>query len=182
MTTRAAAAAALTLGLALAPATSAQPASDVSTRVPPRLEVGVHGGVSATSPELGVNVSIPLDDRLSIDLGVGNLTRVWRAGPYVISQAQVRVPFRRHLRSRRSLLVGVTHVKPYAEREGDSGIWGIERPFLYPHVGTSLQWPMGSRADFRLDTQIVIQFNELIPVVPRAVGAFIWHPATGGVR
>jgi hypothetical protein len=174
---------ALAASLALAPLSWAQAAADTPTPIPRRIEIGALGGVSATSPEIGVLVSLPLEDRLSLDLGVGNLTRVWRAGPYVLSQAQLRIPFRRHLRSRRSLLVGVTHVKPYREREGDSGIWGTEPPLLYPHVGTSLQWGIGSQADFRIDTQIVVQFNDVvIPVVPRAVAAFVWHPVTGGFR
>ena len=161
----------------------AQPAPDEPTPVPPRIEIAALGGVAATSPELGVLASLPLDDRLSLDLGVSNLTRVWRAGPYLLAQAQLRIPFRRDLRSRRSLLVGVTHVKPYREREGDSGIWGTEPPLLYPHVGASLQWAIGSRADFRLDTQMVVQFNDVvIPVVPRAVGAIVWHPGSGGSR
>jgi hypothetical protein len=169
--------------LALAPATWAQAVSDAPTPVPRRIEIGLLGGVSATSPEIGALVSIPLEGRLSLDLGLGNLTRVWRAGPYVLSQAQLRIPFRHHLRSRRSLVVGVTHVKPYRERDGDSGIWGTEPPLVYPHVGTSLQWAVGAHADFRVDTQIVIQFNDVvIPVVPRAVAAFVWHPWMGGSR
>jgi hypothetical protein len=151
--------------------------------VPPRIEIGALGGVAATSPEFGILASLPIHDRVSFDVGVSNLTRVWRAGPYVLAQAQLRVPFRRDLRSRRSLLVGVTHVKPYREREGDSGIWGTEAPLVYPHVGASLQWAIGAAADFRLDTQMVIQFNDVvIPVVPRAVAAFVWHPASGGSR
>jgi hypothetical protein len=177
----------LVLVARLAVAVDAQSANDEAPPdpIPPRIELGAAGGAAATSPEFGVLASLPVGDRLSLDVSLGHLTRVWRAPPYVISQAQVRVPFRKHLRSRRSLLVGVTHVAPYAERGDDSGIWATDRPFLYPHIGTSLQWSLGSRADvgFRLDTQLVIQFNDaLIPVVPRAVGAFVWHPETGGFK
>jgi hypothetical protein len=103
--------------------------------------------------------------------------------PPLPRRIELRLPFRAHLRSRRSLVVGVTHVRPYRERDGDSGIWGTEPPLVYPHVGTSLQWGLGSNADFRLDTQLVIQFNSaIIPVVPRAVGAIVWHLAPGGSR
>jgi hypothetical protein len=173
----------LAAGLALVPMSWAQDPSDTPTPIAPRFEIGVLGGVSATSPEIGVLVSLPIEDRLSLDVGLGNLTRVWRAGPYVLSQAQLRIPFRRHLRSRRSLLVGVTHVRPYRERDGDSGIWGTEPPLVYPHVGTSLQWGLGAHVDFRFDTQIVIQFNDVvIPVVPRAVAGVVWHAPTGGSR
>ncbi len=169
--------------LAVATLAAAQGANEEAPPdpIPPRIELGAAGGVAATSPEFGVLASLPFGDHLSLDVSLGHLTRVWRAPPYMISQAQIRVPFRKHLRSRRSLLVGVTHVAPYAESDDDSGIWGTDRPFTYPHVGTSLQWSLGSRADFRLDTQVVIQFNDaIIPVVPRAVGAFVWHPETGG--
>jgi hypothetical protein len=174
---------ALATSLALVPQSWAQAASDLPPPLPRRIEIGALGGVSATSPEVGVLASVPLDDRFSLDVSLGHLTRVWRAPPYVISQAQLRLPFRAHLRSRRSLVVGVTHVRPYRERDGDSGIWGTEPPLVYPHVGTSLQWGLGSNADFRLDTQLVIQFNSaIIPVVPRAVGAIVWHLAPGGSR
>jgi hypothetical protein len=173
----------LAAGLAVAPTTWAQAAPDTPKPIAPRIEIGALGGVAATSPEVGALLSLPLDNRVSLDVSVGHLSRVFRAPPYVISQAQVRIPFRAHLRSRRSLVVGVTHVRPYAESDDDSGIWAEDRPFLYPHVGTSLQWSLGSHADFRLDTQLVIQFNDVVvPVVPRAVAGLAWHPSPGGSR
>jgi hypothetical protein len=50
-----------------------------------------------------------------------------------------------------------------------------------------MQWPMGRGIDLRVDAQLVVQFDELIPVAPRAVAAFVWHAepprslrATGG--
>jgi hypothetical protein len=74
-------------------------------------------------------------------------------------------------------MAAATAAVAHQERESDSGIWRTDGPRTYPHAGASLQWPIGSQADFRLDTQLVFQFGTLIPMVPRAVGTLVWHPA-----
>jgi hypothetical protein len=168
-------AAVLAAMLAAAPAALAQPASDLPpTGVGPRLEAAALGGAAGTSPEFGGLVSFPLGDRLAVDVGASCLTRIWRAPSYLLTQAQVRIPFKRHLRSRYSLGIGVTHLAALDERPGDSGLWVTDQ--IHPHVGASMEWPLGGKVDLRLDTQLVVQFDELMPVAPRIVAAFVWHP------
>jgi hypothetical protein len=172
----------LTLGVATTPLAAAQPAGGEWLRVSGRLEVAAGGGVAGTSPDVGVQTSFPLGDLLSIDVSTSYLTRIWRSPAFLLTQGELRVPFRTHLRSRRSLVVGVTDIRALHRRSGDSPLWRTDARYPYPHVGTSLQWPIGSHADFRLDTQLIVQFGTLIPVVPRAVGRVVWHPVTGGTR
>jgi hypothetical protein len=152
--------------------------------VPPRIEIGGGGGVSGTSPDVGILTSVPLGDRLSFDVGASYLARVWRSPAFGLGQAQIRIPFRRRLRSRYSLLAGATYLDAIDPRQGDSPLW---REGLYPHAGASMQWPIGRGFDLRVDAQLVVQFDELIPVAPRAAAAFVWHAkpppsvrATGG--
>jgi hypothetical protein len=152
--------------------------------VPPRIELGGGGGVSGTSPDVGMLASLPLGGRLSFDVGASYLARVWRSPAFGLGQAQLRIPFRRRLRSRYSLLVGATYLEAIDPRQGDSPLW---REGLHPHAGASMQWPIGHGIDLRVDAQLVVQFDEVIPAAPRAVAAFVWHAepprsvrATGG--
>ncbi|MFI5078491.1 MAG: hypothetical protein ACHQRO_14165 [Vicinamibacteria bacterium] len=152
--------------------------------VPPRIELGGGGGASGTSPDIGLLASLPLGDRLSFDVGASYLARVWYSQAFGLGQAQLRIPFRARLRSRYSLLVGATYLEAIDAREGDSPLW---QEGLHPHAGASMQWPMGRGIDLRVDAQLVVQFDEIIPVAPRAVAAFVWHAepprslrATGG--
>jgi hypothetical protein len=168
---------AIVLAAALIPESlSAQPAADAPPAVAPRLEVGAVGGAGGTSPEFGGLVSVPLGDRLSLDVSASYLPRVWRAPAYALTQVQTRLPFKAHLRSRYSLLVGVTRLDPLDSREGDSPLWRGDPWPVNPHAGASLQWPiLGRRADLRVDLQLVVQGGELIPIVPRMVGVIAWH-------
>ena len=152
--------------------------------VPPRIELGGGGGVSGTSPDVGMLASLPLGDRLSFDIGASYLARVWYSQAFGLGQAQLRIPFRARLRSRYSLLVGATYLEAIDPRQGDSPLW---QEGLHPHAGASMQWPIGRGIDLRVDAQLVVQFDELIPLAPRAVAAFVWHAepprslrATGG--
>ena len=63
--------------------------------VPPRIEIGGGGGVSGTSPDVGMLASLPLGDWLSFDVGASYLARVWRSPAFGLGQAQLRIPFRR---------------------------------------------------------------------------------------
>jgi hypothetical protein len=162
-------------------------AAQTAPIVPPRLEIALMGGVAGTSPDVGALASLPLGERLSFDVGASYLARVWRSPAIGLTQAQLRIPFRRHLRSRYSLLLGATHLEQLDPREGDSPLWRGDGPDTYPHVGASLQWPVfGRRADLRVDAQLVVQGGELIPIVPRIVGGIAWHTGaqrpTGGRR
>jgi hypothetical protein len=143
--------------------------------LPPRIELGPVAGVAGTSPEVGALASLPIGNRLSIDIGASYLARVWRSPAFMLTQAQLRIPFRPHLRSRYSLLVGVTHIEPLDPREGDSPLWRQDGWDTYPHAGASLQWPLGRHVDLRADAQLIVQGGELIPVVPRAVAGIVWH-------
>ena len=134
--------------------------------VPPRIELGGGGGVSGTSPDVGMLASLPLGDSLSFDVGASYLARVWRSPAFGLGQAQLRIPFRRRLRSRYSLLVGATYLEAIDSRQGDSPLW---REGLHPHAGASMQWPIGHGIDLRVDAQLVVQFDEVIPVALRAV-------------
>jgi len=163
-----------------APASPAQSAPDIPTAVPARVEISGGGGVGGTSPAIGMLASFPLGERLSLDAGADYLFRVFRSPAYVLAQAQLRIPFRAHLRSRYSLLVGVTHLEALDPREGDSPLWREDGVNTYPHAGASMQWSLGQGLDLRVDAQLIVQGGELIPVVPRAVGSFVWSP--GGAR
>jgi hypothetical protein len=173
----AAGATAVVLAACLMPAAlSAQSAGDAPPTVAPRLELGAIAGAGGTSPEFGGLVSVPLGPRLSIDASASYLPRVWRAPAYALTQVQIRLPFKAHLRSRYSLLVGVTRLDPLDERDGDSPLWRGDPWPVNPHAGASLQWPiLGPRADLRVDLQLVVQGGELIPMVPRMVGVFTWY-------
>ena len=163
--------------LAFAAPTRGQPAI-----VPPRVEVGGGGGVGGTSPDFGALASFPLGDRLSLDVGASYVMRVWRSPAYVLSQAQLRIPFRAPLRSRYSLLAGVTHLEPIDPRPGDSPLWREDGVDTFPHAGASMQWPLlGPNADLRVDAQMIVQGDELMPIAPRVVAMVVWHP-TGGTR
>lgn len=186
MTAAAVAAIVLAACLVAAPV-AAQPGEGAPPPIAPRLEVGAVAGAGGTSPEFGGLVSLPLGDRLSLDIGASYLPRVWRAPAYALAQAQIRLPFKAHLRSRYSLLVGVTRLDPLDPREGDSPLWREDAWPINPHAGASLQWPiLGRRADLRVDLQLVVQGGELIPMVPRMVGVIAWHTgaprSTGGRR
>ena len=79
------------------------------------------------------------------------------------------MPFRAHLRSRKSLLVGVTRLSSRKRDPYDSGFWGDDDHVVFPHAGVSLQWPMGRHADFRFDAQGLFTLDGELPLVPRAV-------------
>ena len=168
--------------LTAATAAGAQAADDepLPPPIPARIEIGGVAGLTVAFPEIGVLASLPIGPQTSFEVGVGWLPRILYDVEHVVAQAQFRVPFRPHLRSRRSLLIGVTRIGTRKRDRYDSGFWGDDVRVVFPHAGASLQWPIGSHADFRFDAQGLFTLDSELPLVPRAVSMFIWHP--GGRR
>ena len=148
--------------------------------VPLRVEIGAGVGFTVAYPEISVLASAPIGPRTALEVVVGWLPRVVYDVEHFLAQAQFRMPFRAHLRSRKSLLIGVTRLSSRKRDPYDSGFWGDDDRVVFPHAGVSLQWPMGRHADFRFDAQGLFTLDGELPLVPRAVGTFVWHP--GGAR
>ena len=172
----------LAASLALASAAVAQVADDepLPDPIPPRIELGGGGGLMVSFPEVGVMASVPTGSGPAFEVAVGWMPRVAYDVEHVLAQAQFRIPFRPYLRSRRSLLIGVTRVSARKRHPYDSGFWGDDPTVVFPHAGVSLQWPMGRHADFRFDAVGLFTLNSELPLVGRATTAFVWHP--GGTR
>ena len=219
--------------LALASLVAAQVVDAGDTEpVRPRIEVGPTGGTTGAFPELGAVFSVPVDRRSAVEVVVGRMPATWEAPPHTLAQVQLRTPFRADLRSRKSLVVGVTRivavddergflggsddgkfVRPHAGvslqwpagpafdlrvdlRSRKSLVVGVTRivadddergflggsdngTFVRPHAGVSLQWPTGPAFDLRVDIHGIITFAGELPLVPRAMAGFVWHPRTG---
>jgi hypothetical protein len=147
-----------------------------ATRVPPRFEIGPTAGLTVAFPEFGVVASAPIDQRGAIEVVVSRMPAMWEGPARSFIQLQVRAAFRDHLRSRKSFLLGLTRI---AALRGDDGFLGTERTaFVRPHAGVSLQWPVAPTLDFRFDAQGIFTFAGDLPLVPRAMTAFVWHPRT----
>ena len=150
------------------------------TPIPPRFEIGGVAGLTVAYPEIGALASVPIGPQTSFEVAVGWLPRIIYDVEHVVAQAQFRMPFRPHLRSRRSLVVGVTRIGTRKHDRYDSGFWGDDVRVVFPHAGVSLQWPLGRHADLRFDAQGLFTLDSELPLVPRAVSMIIWHP--GGAR
>ena len=144
--------------------------------VRPRIEVGPTGGTTGAFPELGAVFSVPVDRRLAVEVVVGRMPATWEAPPHTLAQVQLRTPFRGDLRSRKSLVVGVTRIVADDERGFLGG--SDDGTFVRPHAGVSLQWPTGPSFDLRVDFHGIITFAGELPLVPRAVAGFVWHPGS----
>jgi hypothetical protein len=144
--------------------------------VPRRVEIGGAAGTTVGIPEYGVLASVPVHTGSALEIIVARMPAFWDAPAHLLAQVQVRMPFREHLRSRKSFLIGVTSI---AARRGDEGFLGTdESSYVRPHAGVSLQWPTAPTLDFRLDLQGVFTFEPELPLIPRAMAAFVWHPRT----
>jgi hypothetical protein len=173
---------AMVLTLAVLPAVAAgQPTGDepLPDPVPLRVEIGTVVGYTVAYPEIGALASLPIGPRAAFEVAVSWLPRVVYDVEHVLVQAQFRMPFRAHLRSRKSLLIGVTRLSSRKKHPYDSGFWGDDDRVVFPHAGVSLQWPMGRHADFRFDAQGLFTLDGELPLVPRAVGTFVWRPGNG---
>jgi hypothetical protein len=143
--------------------------------VPARVEIGVTAGATIGLPELGLIGSVPLDGGASLDVLVAHMPRVWDGTSHVLGQAQFRLPFRAELRSRRSVVFGVTRIGAGGGRR----FLGDFATFTRPHAGVSLQWPISRGADVRVDAQGILTFAGDLPMLPRAMVAIVWHSKPG---
>jgi hypothetical protein len=170
-------AAVLAVHLALASIVVAQTVDDELPPAPvrPRIELGAAAGNTLAFPEFGVVASIPTGQYAAVELIVGRMPALADAPPHSLAQLQARIPFREHLLGRKSLTVGLTRIAI-----GDRPqFFGDDSDLLVrPHAGVSLQWPTGPAFDVRLDLQGIFTFDGELPMVPRAMTAFVWHPRT----
>ena len=183
MTRRLAAALLLTAWIGTPLVASAQEAEDTPP-VTPRFEAGAMTGLTGPLAEFGVFASVPTGQGPAIELVVS-----WMPGyvyddsgdeSYMVTQAQLRVPFGPARRSRRSLVVGVSSIRTLSRDPWhDSFLGGNDDHDVRPHAGASLQWPMGPHADFRFDVQGIFTFSSELPLLPRALCLFVWHPGGG---
>ena len=169
--------------LAVVTTAGAQVADDEPPPLPiaPRVEIGGVAGLTAAFPEVGLLASLPTGPASDFEVAFGWMPPVIYHHENAIAQAQFRVCFRPHLRSRKSLVLGITRIK--AQQDGTDFLGGSSRdnrPFVRPHAGVSLQWPMGANADLRFDAQGLITFNGELPMLPRATTAFVWHMSRAG--
>ena len=170
----------LTAWLGTPTVASAQEA-DNPPPVAPRFEGGAMTGLTGPLAEFGVFASVPTGQGPALELVVS-----WMPGyvyddsgdeSYMVTQAQIRVPFRERMRSRRSLVIGVSSIRTLSRNPWhDSFLGGNDDHDVRPHAGASLQWPMGQHADFRFDAQGIFTFSGEIPLLPRALCLFVWHP------
>jgi hypothetical protein len=179
MTPRIAAALFLSTWIGAARVASAQEADDAPP-VPPRVELGAMSGLTGPLVELGAFASVPTGQGPAFELVVSWMPGVmfddYDDESYLVSQAQLRVPFGQARRSRRSLVVGVTSIRTLSRhRWTDSFLGDNEDHDVRPHAGASLQWPMGRHADFRFDAQGIFTFSGELPLIPRALALFVWH-------
>jgi hypothetical protein len=149
------------------------PDEALAAPVPIRVELGGTAGLSAGFPELGVLASVPAGARASVELAASYMPEHWEAPEHQLAQIQLRIPFREHLRSRKSLTVGATRI--VAIDDGDHPFLDAD-PIFFPHAGVSLQWPLSPHADFRFDGQGLVTFSSEFPLVPRASVMLVWHP------
>lgn len=147
-------------------------------RIPPRLEIGGGGGLLVAYPEVSALVSVPTGPLASLELAAGWMPPVIYDVEHALVQAQFRLPFRPHLRSRRSLLLGVTRVSTRQRGRYGIGFWGSDATAVFPHAGVSLQWPIGRQAAFRFDAQGLFTLDRELPLVPRAMSMVVWRPGS----
>jgi len=148
--------------------------------IPSRFEIGGVVGLTAAFPEVGLLASVPTGPDAAFEIAVGWMPAVIYDHENAIAQAQVRLPFKPHLRSRKSLILGITRIK--AQKDGADFLGGSSRnndAFVRPHAGVSLQWPLGRTADLRFDALGLFTFEGELPLLPRATTTFVWHAGGG---
>ena len=158
------------------PGTAARPAIDPAPAWPGGIEVGGGGMVVAIFPAVGGHVSIPAGRRVRVELVAHAVPWLFEEDELgVVTQLQVRVPFRNGPPgSRRSLLLGASAFT-IGDRQGRHGEWEFDTG-LRPHAGFSWQWPRSPRIDMRVDVQGVFTGVAVPFVVPFAAFSMAWHP------
>jgi len=139
----------------------------VSTRwVPPRVEVGGTAGAIWLTPTIGMLASVPASGRMSFE-GSVNLTP-----DELIAQGQLRVrlPFGPAGGSRRSLVVGLTHMSQRSDTPS------VLQTGMAAHAGMSAQAPVRRHLDLRADIQVLMPFRDGPEADPRAGLGLVWHP------
>jgi hypothetical protein len=136
------------------------PGGDTAAQIPRRLEAGGSLGSIWGVPTAGLLASVPATDWLALEATTGH------GSGYAVRQAQVRVPFGLHRRSRRSLVVGLTHLSG----ETEQFVKG-----LHGHVGASFQVAADTHLDLRTDVQLLLPFQREPAADPRVIFAFVWH-------
>jgi hypothetical protein len=165
MKTRILLASVLAVRLTLAGGACAQETPAPAGPVAPRLEVGAALGAIWLEPTVGILASVRTSPRSSVE-GGAHLT------PYfMLTQAQMRVrlPIGPPGGSRRSLVLGLSHL---SLRSTDGG---VRHGGLAAHAGMSAQAPLTRRLDLRADLQMLMPFRAGPNADPRAVVTFVWH-------
>lgn len=178
MSRLAAAVRALVLGVAMLAITGdavAQADEHAADPIGARVEIGGGAGVTVAYPEVGALVSLPIGPQSSFEIAAGLMPRIIYEVEHTVVQAQFRLPFGAHRRSRRSLLLGVTRIGTRQRHAGDGGFWGDDLRVVFPHAGLSLQWPLRRHLDVRLDAQGLFTLDGTLPLVPRTVATFVWY-------
>jgi hypothetical protein len=162
---------------ALVPAPAGTPAQRAEG-----VEIGVGSMVVTIFPAFGGHVSVPASRRVRLEVGAHALTWPLEDGDdiAVVTQVQVRIPFRRGPPgSRRSLLLGATAFT-VGDRVDSSGEWDFDTG-ARPHAGIGWQWQKSRHLDLRIDVQGIFTgtyfgFADRRPVVvPFATFSMVWH-------
>ena len=160
------------------PGGSSAPVDVAARHVPPSFEVGGTMGLAVILPTFGGTVSMPAGRRASIDV-VGQVMP-WRLDDgddtWLMTQVQLRIPFRERPRARRSLLVGLTSftVGDRFTTAGQRREWDLES-WVRPHAGVSWQWQRLPRIDMRLDVVGVFLGRVAPMAAPMVSVSTIWH-------
>lgn len=155
---------------------SAPPPIESALPGPGGVELGASSMLVAIFPTVGGHVSLPASRRVRVEFGTHLLPWMLEDGDdlAVVTQVQVRIPFRRGPPgSRRSLLVGAS-----AFTLGDHWDAVDEWDFaiaVRPHAGVSWQWQRSRHLDLRLDLHGVFTGPSTPFVVPFATFSMVWH-------
>jgi len=140
------------------------------------VEIAAGSMVVAIFPTIGGQVSIPASRRVRVEVGTHVLPWLLEDGEDlgVVTQVQVRIPFRHGPPgSRRSLLLGATAFT-IGDRRESNGEWDFDTG-VRPHAGVSWQWQKSRNLDVRIDLQGVFIGPSLPFVAPFGTFSMVWH-------
>ncbi len=165
--------------LAMAAAAAAQMADEPPPPAVPGaagVEVAAGSMMVVIIPALGGQVSIPASRRARLEVSAHALpSLVNDVDVVVVTQAQVRIPFRPGSPGRhRSLLLGATALTGI--ERGDSARSADFDTGVRPHAGFSWQWQKSRHLDMRIDLQGVwVTTSPLFFAAPFATFSMVWH-------